>query len=212
MHKLVTFLEKSVQWVVLGLASVFLLLCAYWFLLTPVATIKVSGKIVTPGEIDSLTHDGVLALIQHDIQHGQPEPIHVDDLTTKWKKQMGIPADVPFPAYAIGSTPGERVKATSTEGGNTDLITAVASLPKATPVSAQAGLSVAAPLNGANGQAVQGAVAFDVLWASAAFSISAADLKTAFEKPFEKKPADFVKLCRTAFLSIELQRQRAIGH
>jgi hypothetical protein len=211
MPKLLSFLEKSVQWVALGLAGVFLLLCVYWYVLTPPATTKIGGKAVAPADIDDLTQSQV-AQIEKEVKTGTAsDAVKPPDLITPWKTAMTSPPPITI-ADRWHSTPDRDVIHISGPNGPTDLITAVAALPKATPVSVQAGLSVVAPLKGPNGQDVPGAVPSDILWASAAFSISAGDLKTVFEKPLEKKDPSFAKFYRTAYLSVELQRQAAIGH
>jgi len=215
MPKLVNFLEKSVQWIALGLAGVFLLLCVYWYLLTPPATKKVGGIVVTPTEIDEMTQK-VAAAIAADIKNAQPDQIKVADFIGPWKAQMGSPASkvhlVLGPLGPFQTVTGGSETVQQSPNGNPTLVTAVATLPKATPLLAQTGMSVVAPLPDPSGKAVQGTAAFDVLWASAAFSISGKDLQAAFAAPLKDKPANLATFYRTAYLHVELQRQQATGH
>jgi hypothetical protein len=218
MPKLVNFLEKSVQWIALGLSSVFLLLCVYWYLLTPPAVKKVVGNVVTPSEIDEMTQNGPVAKISLGIKNNsQTDPINVPDVIAPWKNQMLNPAALP-PAVLepIAVVWGTQAAGRIGEGPNTPkndaLVTAVAALPKATPLSVQAGMSVVAPLPNPDGKAVQGAAAFDVLWASAAFSIPGKDIQAAFAAPLKDKPGQLATFYRTAYLHVELQRQQATGH
>jgi hypothetical protein len=212
MQKLVNFLEKSIQWVALGIAGVFLLLCFYWFLFTPPATVKLGTTVVAPSEIDEITQNGPVAAIEHDIRNARAEPIKVTDVIAPWKNQIGNPPPIQLAGGAFDTITGKQITAGPEGHENLALVSEVAALPKATPLSVQAGMSVAQALPGPNGQAVAGAPDFDVLWASIAFSIPGKDLATAFEKPLVGKPDNFATFYRTAYLNIELQRQQAIGH
>jgi hypothetical protein len=68
MQKVVDFLERNVQWLVLGLAGVVLLLMVWIYLLSPPVTVEADGKKLTPGEIDAATVRGPLVRVQQAIR------------------------------------------------------------------------------------------------------------------------------------------------
>jgi hypothetical protein len=61
MQKVVDFLEKNVQWLVLGLAGLVFLAMVWMYVVQPPVTVQMSGKPTLPGEIDQLTVQGPVA-------------------------------------------------------------------------------------------------------------------------------------------------------
>ena len=61
MQKVVDFLEKNVQWLVLGLGGIIFLLMVWWYVVQPPVTVQVAGKQLLPGEIDAQTVEGPVA-------------------------------------------------------------------------------------------------------------------------------------------------------
>jgi hypothetical protein len=55
MQKVVDFLEKNVQWLVLGLGGLVFLLMVYIYVIRPPVTVQVAGQEVLPGQIDAIT-------------------------------------------------------------------------------------------------------------------------------------------------------------
>ena len=58
MEKVTAFLEKNVQWLVLGLAGVVFLLMTWMYVVQAPVKVPVAGKELTPGEIDAATVSG----------------------------------------------------------------------------------------------------------------------------------------------------------
>ena len=69
MQKVTDFLERNVQWLVLGLAGLVLLLMVWLFVLTPPVTVEADGKKLTPGEIDAATARGPVQQIRQKIAY-----------------------------------------------------------------------------------------------------------------------------------------------
>src|SRR5688572_24382718 len=90
MQKVVDFLEKNVQWLVLGLGGVIFLLMVWWYVVQPPVTVQVSGKQVLPGEIDQQTVQGPVSNFKRAIQPGQVEipwvePTYYEDFVANAK-------------------------------------------------------------------------------------------------------------------------------
>jgi hypothetical protein len=57
MKKVVEFLEQYVEWVVLGLAAVWILWIAWGYVINTPVTVTLNGKAVAAGEVDSIVND-----------------------------------------------------------------------------------------------------------------------------------------------------------
>ena len=83
MQKTLDFLERHVQWFALGLGGLFLLLMAYFYLMTPPLTVKVTaGKAVTelqPGEVDSYIATNTLTKLKSAIDEKKQVKLDVPE-------------------------------------------------------------------------------------------------------------------------------------
>lgn len=218
MQKALAILEQHVQWIALGLGGVFLLFCAYVYLLNPPAVVKVGTRNnVTPGEIDEMTKNGPVREIQGKLGETTNLTIEPPDVVEAWRKHMDAPA---APALAREWPRGLFLKGTR---GPTDdnrgpalagQVDKLPDLPKAQPQPVSTGLSVVSipPERPANGAAAPVAGnTQDLLWVTASATIPAKDIQAAFNNVVQGKNIGALTLT-TDILQVELQRQRAIGN
>lgn len=82
MQKVVDFLERNVQWLVLGLGGIVFLLMVYWYVITPPVTVTIGSQNLKPGEIDELTARQLVPKAKQAISSTEvPEPLkHTEDV------------------------------------------------------------------------------------------------------------------------------------
>src|SRR5688500_3252478 len=88
MQKVTDFLERNVQWLVLGLAGIVRLLMVWMFVLQPPVTGEADGKKLTPGEIDAATARGPVQQFRQKIASGgePPEGLVVQDYSVAFNQ------------------------------------------------------------------------------------------------------------------------------
>jgi hypothetical protein len=75
MQKVVDFLEKNVQWLVLGLGGLVFLLMVYWYVIRPPVTVQVAGQEVLPGQIDALTAEKPVQDFKRALASDEPKKV-----------------------------------------------------------------------------------------------------------------------------------------
>jgi hypothetical protein len=225
MQKTLALLEKNVEWIALALGGLFVLYCAYAYVYTPPATVRVGTQMLGPGEVSDFTNKLVKDMKHQIADTSNFKPIDVPQVLTAWKTQMGVPAPAPaIPQWAINSFVStgvvQDINRDRTKGSfHVDVL---AQLPEAQLQAVQSGLSnvaLPAPANpGGNAQPIANAVLEDLTWVSVSAVIPARQLQDAFAAPLAGQDPnnpqvahDVEALYRTSFLQIELQRQRATG-
>lgn len=88
MQKVIDFLEKNVQWLVLGLGGIVLLMMAWTYLIQPPVSVKIGDKSLVPGAIDEQTVQGPVAEFKRklgigDIDLALPDPNYADGFEGK---------------------------------------------------------------------------------------------------------------------------------
>src|SRR5688500_17490345 len=112
MQKLVNFLEKNVQWVVLGLAGVFLLYMVWSYVLTPPVTVKIANRTLRPGEVADAILEGPIERIRGEVARTDLPPMVMPNFVRSFEEQMRGSEAVAldwspfFPPAGIGEGPG----------------------------------------------------------------------------------------------------------
>src|SRR5215212_10091627 len=106
MEKVVNFLEKNVQWVVLGLSGAVFLLMVWMYVVKAPVTVTVAGKEVTPGEIDALTAAGPVADYKRKVAGAHAPEIPPVNFVDPFQKKIDPPeASAPvLPVYVFKRT------------------------------------------------------------------------------------------------------------
>lgn len=230
MQKTLEILEKNVQWIVLGLAALFLLWVAYAYVLTPPATVKIGPRVVTAGEVAEETAKSAKDL-DRQIKENRPISFPTPDLVTSWREHMAAPFAVALAAPDFNSQPqGTIWLGPGVTGAAGPRITVLPTppapqvLPVATGVSTvipQAPNQPNQPINPNNGNPppapnipVAAPQPKDTDWITVPAVIQAAALKQALLAPFgnaQPNPA-LGQLYNTTLLRIELERQESTGN
>jgi hypothetical protein len=90
MQKTLDILEKNVQWLVLGLAALFLLWVAYAYVLTPPATIKIGPRVATPADVSMIVHQTAQDL-DGQIKNSATPSFPTPDLVSNWQEHIEQP-------------------------------------------------------------------------------------------------------------------------
>ena len=219
MQKTLDILERNVQWFALGLGGIVLLWSVYHYVVTPPASVDISGRKATPGEVAQRTADEQVRPLQQQIASESAPPTPQIDLVQPFQVAMNSTDAKPIEVAAFNSLIGSGLIKQPGEGPGPGgpMFALLPVLPKAVPDQPVSGLSTVNlpnPNADANGNAAA-AVAVktaDIVWADGRFKILAADLKKAFSAPFNGRQIDPTTLnYDTTILKVELQRQRSIG-
>jgi hypothetical protein len=224
MQKTLALLEKNVEWIALALGGLFVLWSAYAYVYIPPATVQVANQVLGPGEVSDFTNKLVKDMKRQITDTSNFKPIDVPQVVTAWEKQMGVPLPGPaLPPYAFDSpTSSEATGITSTPVPvGAFFVSELVKLPKADVQPAQNGLSMVAIPGPAgpngNAQPVANVATEDLAWVSLSAVVPATSLHDAFVAPLggqNNNPQvvqQLDKLYKTAFLEVQLQRQRATG-
>ena len=221
MQKTLAFLEQNVQWLALALAAIFFGLCVWWYVLTPPAQVvnaKLSKEPLTPQNVDELIKNGPVQEITRSRDSNPEVAISVPDVVRPWQSKMNsagaslLAATWPRPEYdphqIIGGGEGPNI-------ARGDVVKDLPVLPKATPQTAVAGLSVvSAPVLTQGGAKQVAQTNSDQLWVTFSAVLPAENIKAAFmtiENALNQKLQAQglpVYQFKTDILKIELQRQR----
>ena len=215
MQKTLDILEKNVQWIVLGLAGLFLLWVAYAYVWTPPATVKINNRIATPADAALVTQVEAKQLDQQ-IKDSRSVNFPTDDLVTAWEKHIQDPYAAPLPQLAFNTvTQGQVVFDPGHHDPNgMPRITELPVPPKPQLLPPTAGLSTVslqapnAPQNG-NVQAVAQPTK-DTDWITLSAVIRAAALRDALQAPLKGAAID-PGLYNTSLLEVVLERQESNG-
>ena len=106
MEKVRNFLEKNVQWVVLGLSGIVFLLMVWMYVVQAPVKVAINGKEVTPGEIDALTAAGPVANYKQLVARSKAPEIPPVNFVDPFRKKIDPTeaAAPPLPAYAFKRT------------------------------------------------------------------------------------------------------------
>src|SRR5688572_23016968 len=88
MQKLVNFLEKNVQWVVLGLAGVFLLYMVWSYVLTPPVTVKIANRTLRPGEVADAILERPIERSRGEVPRTDLPPMVMPNFVRSFGEQM----------------------------------------------------------------------------------------------------------------------------
>lgn len=215
MQKTLDILEKNVQWIVLGLAGLFLLWVAYAYVLTPPATVKIDGHVATPADAALVTQVEAKQLDQQ-IKDSRSVNFPTDDLVTAWEKHIQDPYAAPLPLLAFNTvTQGNVVFDPNTHNPNgMPRIAELPVPPKPQLLPPTAGLSTVslqAPDAAQNGNAQASAQQTkDTDWVTVSAVIPAAALRDALKAPLKGAPID-PALYNTSLLEVVLERQESSG-
>src|SRR5438876_1013620 len=80
MQKVVTFLEKHVQWLAIALGAAFLLWMVWGYVVNSPTDVQVAGKSVSPGKVDQVIYEDTATRLQNEMQHEVPVKIPVPEL------------------------------------------------------------------------------------------------------------------------------------
>src|SRR5438552_2715952 len=87
MEKVTAILEKYVQWIVLGLAALFLGYMAYTYVMSEPTKITVGSQSVVPSEIDKVTATGPVLKLNNDLAKEAPN-MSVADFVKEWTDKI----------------------------------------------------------------------------------------------------------------------------
>lgn len=227
MQKTLDILEKNVQWIVLGLAALFLLWVAYGYVLTPPATVKINNRVVTPGDVALVTETTAKDL-ERQIKENRPVSFPTPDLVTSWRQHFAEPFAVAMNKMDFISQPqAETGPIVRIAGNDIPHIDVLPSLPAPQLWPVVAGLSTVIPQapnmpQNVNGQAAAAPIApvlpaaapapKDTDWITVPAIISADSLKKAMLAPFKNPaPPAIGAIYNTTILRIVLERQQSTG-
>lgn len=232
MQKTLDILEKNVQWIVLGLAALFLVWVAYGYVITPPAEVKIGNRLVTPGEVALVVKSSADEL-ESQIKENKPVSFPTPDLVTAWRDHFAKPFGIELASAYFTSQPmsSEFVgPGTSTPGAPT-----IAALPQPPapqllpPMTGLSSVVTQAPIipqNGnANGNGIPpappapvpaAASAKDTVWITQPAVISARALDDALLKPFNAPPnaapnPAIGAFYNTMILRVVLEREQSTG-
>jgi hypothetical protein len=219
MEKTLEILEKNVQWIVLGLAALFLGWVAYTYVVKPPAIVKLGNKLVVAADIDPKIHDGPVTQLQTAIKSTEQVAFAAPDLVTPWQEHMQGPIGVALgPIWDVLPPKGGPI---IDDGPRNKIhITSLPQLAKADVVGSVAGMSVVQPQNpaanaaGANPGPQNVAANKDLLWVTSFGTISGKLLTQALLAPLKDQHIDhatFDNIYNTTLLEVTLQRQQSIG-
>ena len=226
MQKTLALLERNVEWIALALGGLFVLWAAYAYVYTPPATVRVGPTVLGPGDVSDYTFEKLAKAGKQQIDATNNfKPIEVPQVVAAWEKQMSLPKPVPVLDRLVFNSPvstgpGEVIVKNGPLGAFQ--VNALAQLPKVELQPAQSGLSmIVLPGPGgqkATAQPVANVNNEDLAWVSLSGVVPAKALQEAFAAPLAGQNindpnvmAQLEKLYKTAFLEVQLQRQRATG-
>jgi hypothetical protein len=213
MQKVTKFLENYVEWVVLGIAVLFVGYVVYAYFVTPIVTAQVAGTPVTPADADITVANGSAAALQRamDGVKGNVPKFDVPDFTAGVASDLRL--DGTKPQLIVAAYDYQPVKLPSVSTGPENAAETVQALPvppAATILAVEHGLStlllptnaggVAPPTpaqpaagtaasagGGAAAAPAPGATQADVDWVSVIASISQKDLADQWRKSLGKQ-------------------------
>jgi hypothetical protein len=74
MQKVVSLLEKNVQWIVLGLGALYLLWIVWVYVLNSPVAVNVGGREVEPGKVDQIVHDEKATVLEGQMKSSRSGP------------------------------------------------------------------------------------------------------------------------------------------
>jgi hypothetical protein len=238
MEKVTQFLEKHVQWIVLGLAVLFLGYMAYENLLLSPVKVAISGRELLPSEVNEEIVRGPVARINADLNKDAP-PMPVDDFVAVFRANMGMAgpqfamAAKPLPAPVFPGAGKVKDPEVFEEGESGVKIAELPKLPKPGELKNSSGITVAqqpnpnaipgqpgvaaAPAPLAGGDVKQVIKTMDVDWYTLMGTIDAAALQKAWfaaygdpQKLSQMAPELVQQLFRTQFLRVEMERDEQL--
>lgn len=219
MQKVVTLLEKHVQWIVLGLGGLYLLWMVWAYVLNSPVAVPVGGREADPGKVDQLVYDEKATVLEGRMKQGvninfppPQDPVQKFLTALEGGTQHGTLPPLVFtpPTGKLDATrPGQPVP----DGAQQQPVAAIEQMENLPAVPAASGLetrrgrstvAVPDPAGAVDPQfAALGPVrSVDRDWVTVRYTINPADIVKAFEAA--KVPQQFMK---TQFLRAELVRQ-----
>lgn len=224
MQKTLDILEKNVQWIVLGIAALFLIWAAYAYVLTPPATVKIGSQVATADNV-AVAVQQTANKLDRQIKESKPVSFPTPDLVTDWQHHMNNPFAIELARGWIDSPPDMQGETAPTTNGLQG--PHIAELPKLPPAVLQAvavGLSSvdpqapnipqnAAPAGNGNAQPAAQPQTKDVAWVTVPAVIAAGPFKDAMLAPFKgaQVPPQFNTIYNTTLLQVVLERQQSNG-
>lgn len=221
MQKVVSILEKHVQWIVLGLGALYLLWMVWSYVLNSPVAVTVDGKAVEPGKVDQLVYDEKATVLDARMKQGVsinfPTP---QDPVQKFLTALEGTSQYPSLPPIVFTPPTGKVDALSSgpqvPGVQQPTVAGIEQMdqlptaPAATGLDTRRGRStVAVPDPGGVVDpqfAAFGPVrSVDRDWVTVRYTVNPADIVKAFEAV--KVPQPFIK---THFLRVELVRQELL--
>lgn len=216
MQKVLNILEQHVQWIVLGVAALYMLYMAWAYVINPPVTVTVAGETVTPGEVDRKVLEKAEQL-ENRMKGGAKVtlPQAPDPLVQLRTALEGSPKIDGIPAFAwTGPTgkleaPGTRVNQDGTTRvvANEERVESLPTPPIAVDIQPRRGRSTllipdpAGKIDQANPQ-LGPVTSMDKDWVTVRFTVPRKELGEAFEA--SKVPQIFMK---TLFVRAELVRE-----
>lgn len=216
MQKILRFLESSVEWIVLGIAVIFLGWMAFYYLISDPISRPLEGHSVGPATVDQFIADNAAKRLQDKMGDVQVPSFTVEDFTLALDQKLSLDGEKPtelasevfdYSPFDIANLPGAPNKLGVP-------VQALPTLPAAQPLLIAAALDTLALPAAANGAAPNGAAApppvagKDTRLVVAAFTIPWSDLYNQWNKSFgppqpggppRLAPADFQILAITAY-------------
>jgi hypothetical protein len=213
MKKILDLLEQKVQWIVLGLAVLYVGYVVYIYIWTPPVIVSLDGEEVAPGEIDAKVMDKVgepLKLAMSDARVRQPAtaPSYVATFKATMGYEGDKPASWPNAPIVMQSLPPIPDDLGPTTGQPNPLQQGVAELPQvrsARITGISKGVTNVLPAAAAAAPAAGAAPAgkaVDKTWVSIKFEIDPKELGSAWDEA--KVPQT---LGDTVFLAVKVERQ-----
>jgi hypothetical protein len=106
MKKLTEFIEKNVQWLVLGLGVCYLLYMAWAYLVFP--PVKVTGigpEPLSPGDIDQHIYNDIAAPLEGKMKEGKPPKIEVPNFVAQFGADMDKHDAAPLEQFTLNLPP-----------------------------------------------------------------------------------------------------------
>jgi hypothetical protein len=227
MQKVLDFLEKNVQWLVLGLGAAVFLLMVWWYVIQPPVTVQASGETLMPGDMDQKTVQGPVSNFKQAIARpaevDMTPPDYIREFHTRANQSAGeayvmLPKLTPR-VFPLPDVLGPR------EGGDTPVIDKkVPQLPvlaAATPAGGNNGMSVIMlpdPKSKARQQRLGAQAAaqpvdmieVDKAWVTQSFEIDIEKLQENFKKVFADNDQLPPSVYETQVVYVELIREEKL--
>ena len=218
MKKVLDLLEEHVQWLMVGIAALFLGWAVWSYLVSPSwATVERNSSLYAGGQLDEATKEGPAAALEQKMRSNSTVEIKVPELAGQFAQQLAasggaslpdkwvvVPARPPEGLIGNRNAPPpiEQVRLLTPLPPNVRVAALPASLPKPTPIAISSGISnVADPSDASADPNDPNNPGVEKQWATISFSVNVAELASQFSQ------AGLPPVAQSMFLQVETERQ-----